>query len=284
MRPSIVDFLNRHTGTRVWEWLVPGYAPLLLLAFVAGVWITNGRVRLEKEGRIKLLYFELWIIVGCIVGARALYVITRWAFFCSHPTEILEIWKGGLVLYGGLLGGSLVAALCFRLAGEPAGRFSDSATPALALGLFIVRVGCFLNGCDYGVPCRYLWCMKFPAPSAAYVAHLTKGWIGLMERSSLPVHPTELYESVFGLFLFSLIHRRRPRDDGLLFLSCTMCYAAWRFFIEFIRGDDIRGFWGPLSTSQWISLFIFPIALVLFLTREPNRGSTAATRESLLPR
>jgi Prolipoprotein diacylglyceryl transferase len=133
------------------------------------------------------------------------------------------------------------------------GAISDCFAPALALGVCLVRYGCFMSGCDFGRPIDMPWGVIFTNPLAAQLAGTPLG---------VRLHPSQLYESLLGLgtFLLLLYLSRRPRRTGLFLLIFTSCYAGGRFFLEYFRGDADRLFWGPLSTAQWL-----PITVMLLL-------------------
>ena len=146
----------------------------------------------------------VWTFVGAIVGARLLYVVTNLDQFGS-VIDVFAWWKGGVVAYGGFLGG-LGAAIAFcathdmRLLA-----WADCVAPSLCVGLALTRVGCFFAGCDFGRDWNGPWSVRFPAGSPASLEQARLGLLPSGGMESLPVHPTQVYESLAGLVL-SLIH------------------------------------------------------------------------------
>ena len=138
--------------------------------------------------------------------------------------------------------------------------------PALCLGLFLTRIGCFLGGCDFGRPWDGAWAVRFPPGSPAFVQHVTDGQLPPTADGSLPVHPTQLYESLAGLVLLGLVLgvRRRQATPGQAFATFVAGYAIVRYVIELARADPDRGTVGPLSTSQFIALATLLSAVALF--------------------
>jgi prolipoprotein diacylglyceryltransferase len=130
---------------------------------------------------------------------------------------------------------------------------------AIGVGLTfaLVRTGCFLAGCDYGLPTAHAWGVRFPPGSLAAIDQARRGFVP-RGASSLPVHPTQLYEVAIGLLaaVLSAIPVLRGRRDGRAFATFLVTYAVGRFVIEFLRGDPDRGLALGLSTAQWVSVAI----------------------------
>lgn len=213
------------------------------------------------------------VIAGCyfatavcgLVGARVLYVLTNLADFGS-PGDVLAFRSGGLVFYGGVIGGFVGSLVYLRQSHVPWLAWADVAAPSLALGSLLGRVGCFLAGCDYGVPLgagapRWLARLgTFPrwpddlagagAGSPAWVDHVLHRGLSLDSVASLPVHPTQLYESVAVLLLLAglLALRGRRAFQGQIFFTFVAGYGALRFLLEVLRDDPERGLYGPRAT------------------------------------
>src|SRR5204863_5198879 len=166
------------------------YGVMMALAFAAGLWTASRRALLQGIAAEKILDSGLWLIVGAIVGARTLYVISYWQeHFAGKPIwEIFMVQKGGLVYYGGLIGASLgyiVYALKKKL---PLWKGADILAPSIALGYVFGRIGCLMNGCCYGRVCDLPWAIHFPQGHETYPN---------------AVHPTQIYESLLNLGLYA---------------------------------------------------------------------------------
>jgi phosphatidylglycerol:prolipoprotein diacylglycerol transferase len=226
-------------------WL-PAYGFMMSIAVLAGVQVAVNWAK--KYGPDpQLVYYA-----GSLAALTAL-VMAKLLDFAIHP---VDYWRSPATLVTGagtfLFG--FVCALCVTCflairRGASLWAISDCFSPALALGVCLVRFGCFLSGCDFGRPTAVPWGVVFTNPLAAQLAGTPIG---------VRLHPSQLYESLLGLstFLFLLYLSRRPRRPGLFFLTFTSCYAGGRFFLEYFRGDVDRLFWGPLSTSQWLSIVL----------------------------
>jgi phosphatidylglycerol:prolipoprotein diacylglycerol transferase len=216
----------------------------------------------------------LWTLAGAIVGSRLLFVVTNLDQF-NHVFEIFAWWKGGVVAYGGFLGG-LAAAIAFcKLHRISLLTWADCVAPSLCVGLAITRVGCYLGGCDFGRVWNGRWAVQFPAGSPAFVQHARLGLLPPGAVESLPVHPTQLYEALAGLALLVLVVavRRRQRVAGQALAAFAMGYAVLRYLIEMVRADPGRGMVGPWSTSQFIAIVTFVAAAVLlYVLRRKSAG------------
>lgn len=176
-----------------------------------------------------------------------------------------RFWAGGLTYYGGFLGAGLAAWFLLRADRFPFWKAADMAGMVVPVGLGFGRLGCVLAGCCFGRPWDSSLALVFPPGSAASEAQHRAGQLASAYAPSLPVHPTQLYESAacFALaaFLMLWLHGRK-RYDGQLFVTFVGAYAALRFLIELVRADDRGGLLG-LSTSQLIGAGLALAALAV---------------------
>ncbi len=232
----------------------------------------------ERDGMNKDVLANGFIIaaVSAIVGSRLLYIATNPDEFTSLG-QWFNLRAGGLVAYGGFLGGFFGSLAYFRYKNIPLLRFADVTAPTLALGLGLTRVGCYLYGCDFGAPLgddAPGWLRTigtFPHwpnddGSPAWSHHVAEYDLPFDSATSLPVHPTQIYESLAGLMLCALTIAvwRRREFYGQVLLVLAMGYGLWRFGIEYVRDDPERGSFAGFSTSQLISLAIVPVAAFFY--------------------
>ncbi len=235
------------------------YVVFMNLAFVAA--LTYAWIEARRQGMDVLYVAELALVLYIfgLFGARLLYVLVAWEDFSGDFLKIFQIWKGGLVFYGGLIGASAAGVAYILLRKLPLGKWADLLAPAAMVTLMVGRIGCFLNGCCYGKMAPDLpWGVRYPMDHP-----------NLMLASQVKVHPAPLYESaatalIFGFLLWLMRHKKR---DGQVFWVMVLAYGAARFVIEFVRGD-YRGTvpYIGLSTSQFLSV-LGVIAALLFLAR-----------------
>jgi phosphatidylglycerol:prolipoprotein diacylglycerol transferase len=208
------------------------------------------------------------IVIGVLLGARALFVVVEHEYYLQHPMQIFMVWQGGLVFYGGFIGGAVAFILAVRAKGLDLRQMSDILAPGVALGHAVGRLGCFFAGSCYGRPTDVPWAVTFTNPNS-----LAGDILGV------PVHPTQLYSSGF-LFILSaiLVYRsQKVRFNGQVAVTYAFLYGTFRFLIEFLRGDprgEVSFFGLTLSTSQWISL-VFVIAAMIghfYLSRKEGEN------------
>lgn len=253
VRPLLVQWLEQHGLP---GFLAPGYLMLASLSTIvaaAHVLHMARQDHADVHGEIRSI---LAVYVGTLAGGYAFEVL-RAIGVSLLTVSISPLFQIGRAAYGGLLGGLGLVALYRRKEGLPLGEFLDRATPGVGLIFLAVRTGCFLAGCDYGIPTSHHWGVRFPAFSQAAHDHASRGWIP-EGAASLPVHPTQLYEGVLGALaaLLAWVLFGRQRGDGRTFAAFLSLYACGRFMIEFWRGDSARGLYLHLSTAQYVSIVI----------------------------
>ncbi len=242
------------------------YGVMMVVAFLTVTWLAEQDARrllpqhpaVTPPQVVDLLCLGM---LGGIVGARLLYVMQYWAVYRQHLQEILAIWHGGLIWYGGLLGGLLAAAIYLRIAHIAFLRAMDQCIPYLALAHAIGRIGCFLNGCCYGLPTTAWYGVRFPDQPG-------------------PVIPTQLAESALLLVFFLLLRRWQRtavmEHRGRLFSIYLIGYGVIRFGVEFLRGDQ-QHYWLGLSVAQFLSVGLVVVGLIVFVAARhvPRRGRVA---------
>jgi phosphatidylglycerol:prolipoprotein diacylglycerol transferase len=250
-----------------------GYGAMLCLSVLVGLLLAGWLA--ERDGRDPVLTNRCaaWALAGAVLGARLLYVVTNLDQF-NRADEVFRFWEGGVVAYGGFLGGFAGAVLFSRIHGLRMLEWADCVAPSLCVGLALTRIGCLLGGCDFGRPWDGPWAIQFPAGSAAYNQQVLEGLLTAGATRSLPVHPTQIYESLAGLVLLgvALTVRRRRTFTGQTFIAVVLGYAVLRSGIEVFRADLNRGAVGPFSTSQVIAVATF-IAAVAFTCTQRRRGA-----------
>jgi phosphatidylglycerol:prolipoprotein diacylglycerol transferase len=254
---------------------VHSYGVFLCAALVAGFRLTLRHA--ERAGMSRDFAGNCYVIAAFagLVGARLLYVLENSS---GLGLDALEVRQGGFVAYGGFLGGALGAAWYCRRHRMLLRRFADAAAPALALGLCWTRLGCYAFGCDFGVPLGPNapdWVRRlgsFPRwvegplahrGSPAWHQHVEQGVLSPFAETSMPVHPTQLYEAAAGAALLALVLAlwKKRRFHGQVFAALAVSYAALRFVIEALRGDVERGHFGPaLPTALFVPVLVCVVA------------------------
>lgn len=246
------------------------YGVMVALGFLVGLWNASRRAPRAGLPAEKILDLGPWLILGGIVGGRALYVITFWQEqFAGQPFwEVFAVHHGGLVFYGGLIGATLAGVWAARRKRLPLGKLTDLLAPSVALGYAIGRIGCLLNGCCYGHATALPWAIRFPP------GHETHP----VGKEALPVHPTQLYESLSNLALYLALAWFWPRRrfDGQVFAVYLLGYATLRAGVELFRGDyPASQRVGGFTPAQVVSVLIFLVGVAWWFTWKP-RGRNRA--------
>ena len=256
---------------------LPTYGTLLVLAILSAVYTIVRLGRREGQDAGMLLDFTTWMLLVALVGAKVLMVISDWSFYRQNPGEIFStatLMAGG-VFYGGFLAAVLFAIWYVRVNRLPFWKLADIFAPAIVLGQSVGRLGCFAGGCDYGKPTTSRLAVVFTSAYAHEISGVPLG---------IPLHPTQIYESlatfcIFGILLWQF---RRKQWDGQIFLLYLALYGVARFFIEFLRGDEDRGFVFNhlLSTSQFIALLAILTAAFLGVRLRREGGNPRGERRA----
>lgn len=222
-----------------------GFGLLMLAGFVAAAWMV--RRELLRRGLSGDYAFEVFAtsIVGGLLGAKLWY-----AALFRDPGALLT--RGGMVWWGGLLGGALLVLLNGRRRAVPMRFTLEISAAALALAYAIGRIGCFLVGDDYGVPTSLPWGVEFPRGLPPSTGHYLGAMFGVelppgtRPEDVLAVHPTQLYESAAMLLACWLLLRLRDHRHGAgwLFGAYLALAGIERFLVEFLRAKDDRLFAG----------------------------------------
>jgi len=207
------------------------YGTMVALGFLMGTYLMIRELRkkpvIEPNQAVDLV---LLILIFGIIGARLLHVFLNTEIYFKQPVQILFLNRGGLAFHGGIVFAVLASLFYLTKKHIPIWKTGDLVVPYVALGHSIGRIGCFLNGCCFG--------------------HSTR--------------PTQLY-STAGLFIIFLILRRmyqKKHFDGQIFFSYLIIYSIFRFFIDFLRAD-LEPVWVGLTASQFLSLTIFTITIII---------------------
>jgi phosphatidylglycerol:prolipoprotein diacylglycerol transferase len=251
------------------------YGVLLAAAYLLGLQFALVRARSRGLDANRVMDLGIWIIISALVGAKLLLLIVDFDQFRRDPGELLTLMRSGGVFYGGLIAAVVVALWYLRRHRMPVWSVTDAFAPGIALGHVIGRLGCLFAGCCYGRPADLPWAVTFTNDYA-------RANVGT--PLNVPLHPTQLYEAGAELLIlvFLLVFERRGRAfPGRTFWSYMFLYGVTRFAIEFYRGDP-RGMVGMFSTSQFVSIVLVPLSIVMLilLSRRVTPDRTAAAKRA----
>ena len=256
------------------------YGVLLAAAYLLGLKLAMSRAKARGLDANRVLDLGIYIIISALIGAKLLLLITDFRAFTSNPRELLTLARSGGVFYGGLILAVIVALVYIRRVGLPLWTTCDVFAPGIALGHAVGRLGCLMAGCCYGRETTVPWAITFTNPAAN---------TNVGTPLNTPLHPTQLYESAAEALILVLLlwteKKGRP-FEGRTFWSYIVLYGISRFVIEFFRGDERGAVFGAVSTSQFISLVLVPLAIgmLIYLSRRTSDplpvGARAVRRAS----
>jgi phosphatidylglycerol:prolipoprotein diacylglycerol transferase len=265
------DLFGRHIGPIT----LHTYGVLLAIAFLAGLWAVARQARKVGLDSAKITDLAIYTLIAGLIGAKLLLVVVEWRFYRQHPGELWSVIQSGGVFYGGLIAALPVAWWYARKYGMPGWQTADVLAPGVAIGQAVGRLGCLAAGCCHGRPTTMPWAITFRDVHASRTVGTPL---------DIPLHPTQIYESLAtgALFLLLLWLAPRKRFHGQVALTYVAVYAVARFVIEFYRGDAVRGVLRftdsfTLSTSQLIAiLMLVGVAAVLPYVVRKERVEKAA--------
>ncbi len=275
---------------RIGEFEITSFGLMMFLSFLSGAWIMSKQ--LKRYGLNPELAWDIlaWVAIGGVLGAKLYYLALHWQDLAANPIRELTS-RGGLVWYGGLIGG--ITALYLQIRPRkgkprlPMATIYDSTAPALAVAYAVGRMGCFLVGDDYGIYTDSPVGIAFPQGSPPSTAGQLRaaGDTGvpahLPDNALVTVHPTQLYEIGLALIMFAILWRLGAKKlrPGQLFAVFMMLYAVERFVIEFVRAKTDRWVFG-LSTSQLASIGLLAAGVYVWFRqqKQPERVAPKPAR------
>lgn len=244
---------------------VTGYGLMMMMGFLMAGWVIQRQ--LQERGLNEAYAADIVVaaVIGGILGAKLWYVALY-----GDARALLS--RGGLVWYGGLIGGAAAVLMNSWRRRVPLRLTLELAAPALAIGYGLGRVGCFLVQDDYGMPTTLPWGLRFPEglpPSTAHNMSTVYGASvppGVSPTEVLAVHPTQLYEVAMMMTIFAILWRlrRHERATGWLFGVYLVLAGLERFLVEFLRAKDDR-FFGTFTLSQATSMVAVTLGIMLII-------------------
>lgn len=224
--------------------------------------VALGAIVVARARDGKLLRAYVAGVSVAVVGAIVLGNGGEWAAFVARGGKgaVPELEIAGFGAIAGLVVGYVAAARVGYARKKSVRLALDALAPAIGPMIAIARLGCFFAGCDFGAPTTLPWALRYPHLTPAFRAQLDGGLVHLSDARTLPVHPTQLYESLLGLGVFAIAilwpaWRRGRAHAGERFGIVLLAYAVGRFAIDFVRGDLAHGALG-LTVTQWIAIAI----------------------------
>jgi len=251
------------------------YGVMMMIGFLIGLYRALRAARKKGVDPAAVTDAALYSLLSGVVGARLVFVLLNWPQFRHNLGSLLSVWEGGLSFHGGVLCAVAVVYAYTRIKRIPFLLMADTLAPSLAIAYAFTRIGCFLNGCCYGVETNLPWAMRFPEALG-------------------PRHPTQLYAFAANILIYLLLVRAerwgnaggsyasgpafRPeagKRDGFVFAAYLAMYSVYRFLIEILRkGATAEVFAWGLTQAQVVSVvvFLFAAAALWRLRRSKTAG------------
>jgi phosphatidylglycerol:prolipoprotein diacylglycerol transferase len=268
---------------------IHAYGFMLALSFLLGIWLSRFRARQRGLDPDVITDLGFYLILAAVIGARAYYVILHFEEFRANPMDIINPFQegnfgiGGLVMYGGFIGAVLAGTLYFLLKKDVDNRrllflqYADVIAPSIGFGIFLTRIGCFLNGCCHGAEHTGFPTVVFPLDSPAGVYQHQIHAAGL--------HPAQLYLAIGGLLIACLILalERKTFFTGFSFYMVVTLKALLRFSVDFTRYYEPDEMFGGLSHNQILCIILFVVfaGLIVWNSLHPRASVPTETDASL---
>lgn len=248
---------------------LPSYGVMVALAFLAGLLVTTKLARLVKLNEETITNLVIYCALAGLAGAKLFMILFDWQDYLANPAQLISLstLQAAGVYQGGFLLALGFAIWYMRKHALPMLLTMDVFSPGLALGHAVGRIGCFLAGCCYGTHCDLPWAVHF---------HDVEAYKLTSVPLEVPLHPTQIYESIFNFALFAMLWRffRRAPAHGSVFAVYLVLYSTFRFCVEFVRHHD-QALTAGLSNTQWISLVTLAAGIWLWLRVAGPRSRTA---------
>ncbi len=228
-----------------------GYGAMIGIGIIAAFLMAMKRSEKYKLNADNVFNIGVIALIGGVIGSKLLFFITEFEYIIENPKVMLNFAEG-FVVYGGIIGGIIAGFLYCKIKKLDFLAYFDLIIPSIALAQGFGRIGCFLTGCCYG--------------------RETHSWIGITFHESLygpngvSLIPTQLISSGLNFihaFILVMIARKK-KNDGVVAACYLIFYSVGRFCVEIFRNDP-RGSVGALSTSQFISIFMFIIGVIMLI-------------------
>ncbi|HIF01054.1 MAG TPA: prolipoprotein diacylglyceryl transferase [Planctomycetes bacterium] len=266
-----------------------GYGLMLCIGFMTATFLASRRAKSVGLNPDVIWDLMMWLMIPGVIGARIIYLLQNGGrvYADKSGAEILQatvaLWDGGIVFYGGIIGGVVgLLIFCRRNQIRPL-QLGDVIMPSLFFGLGFGRIGCFLYGCCFGGACTLPWAVQFPQDSMTYAVLSQRGaeFLTPDKTATIALHPTQVYSSILAFLLAGFLmwfFKRRPFEGAVLALGWIL-YPINRFALEVIRDDEPGRMGTSLTFSQLMSigLFVSGCLLMLWLQKNSSPGQLNGT-------
>lgn len=232
-------------------------------------------IRKRHVTKIHFLYLFICAVAGLFVGGHLLFFLVGLPDFIKNTVPLIHSFSdffgyfsnaaSGMVFYGGLLAGLLFMYIYCKKVRIPVRRYFNLMVVTCPLFHVFGRIGCTFSGCCYGIEYHGPLALVYPQ---GLITHGVND--NLADFPRFPIQPLEAFLELL-LFIVLLLILLKKEDRFAVTPTYLLCYSVIRFFDEFLRGDTIRGTWGPFTTSQWISIIICAATIIYLIVNSKNK-------------
>ena len=241
---------------------IQAWGLMVAIGFLVGLLISIIEAKRKRIKVDEIYNIAILIFLGAFIGSRILYIILFWEVFSNNLVDVLKIWEGGFIFYGGVIGAVLAGYVYIRIRKLNFWTMADTFAPGLALGIFFGRIGCSLINDHPGAVTDLPW--------------------GILWPDGIIRHPVAEYLSLNGLIAFILLWliRKRITINGALINIFIIYYAVTRFFLDFTRATEpylpnVDPHFAGLTISQYVSIVIFVISVSWLIKKYLIKSSKA---------
>ncbi len=260
------------------------YGIIIGMAMIIGIALIMHEV--DRTGQDKEMYYDMCIItlISAVIGCRIYYVAFEWSYYSQHLGEIINLRKGGLAIYGGIIGGLICMAVFSKIRKVKLSLLADTVVQGVVLGQIIGRWGNFCNREAFGGYTNSLLAMQIRVDEAAYTTtELIEKAVTIDGVQYIQVQPTFLYESLWniGVLVLLMLYKRHKKFDGEVFFIYLLGYGTGRFVIEGFRTDQLLLPYIGLPVSRVLSAVLVILSLVVIIKkRDQLKYQPHATEEA----
>lgn len=271
-----IEIAHISKSVSVFGFSIAYYGIIIGIGMMAGIVVALLEAKRTKQNTDQYIDLAIFGIISAIIGARLYYVIFEWDYYSKHLLEIFNTRRGGLAIYGGIIGAVICVLIFSKVRKLSAWQLCDTACLGLITGQIIGRWANFVNMEAFGGYTDNLLAMQLNVNEAYYTTpELLERAVTVDGIRYIQVHPTFLYESLWnlGVLIILLIYRNHKKFTGEVFLMYIAGYGLGRFWIEGLRTDQllIPGIGFPVSQALSAVLVVAAAALIIYYRRRAKK-------------
>lgn len=264
-------------GFDIFGFHIAFYGVIIGIGMIAGILVALWEAKRTKQNTDNYVDLAIYGILSAIVGCRIYFVAFEWDYYKDHLLEIFNLRKGGLAIYGGIIGAVICVLIYSKVKKLSMWKLCDTACLGLVVGQIIGRWANFVNMEAFGGYTDNIFAMQVNVEEAYYTTpELLQQLVTVDGVSYMQVHPTFLYESLWnvGVLILLLLYRKHKKFEGEVFCLYIAGYALGRFWIEGLRTDQLLIPGIGLPVSQVLSAVIVVVAAVFVIYKRMKQKQT----------